>query len=276
MSLFLNNQQKVNEIIFTNRNKAYGAYTIRSEYGTTVFKSLCIVTCSMFSVTGLLVWFNKQPMALPSITAANIPVIVPIDMTKVYETVLETPKKANPTELINLPKPASLAGVATRIVDSLPTFTTETKGLIPSVNSSSGTTSEGTAVNGSSSASTSNGTGANGSNTEASTNPTEIFKLDELPEFEGGLGALKRFVASKINYPNGAREAAIQGTLYVKFVVDESGQVGEVVMENSLGYGLEQEASRVIKLIPRFKKPGKIKGQAVKTYYQLPIRFTIN
>ncbi len=276
MSLFLNDQQKVNEIIFTNRNKAYGAYTIRSEYGTTVFKSLCIVTCSMFSVTGILVWLNKQPIVVPNITAANIPVIVPVDMTKVYETAVETPKKANPTEIINPPKPASLAGIATHIVDSLPMVATEIKSLTLGVSSSSGTTSEGTAVNGSGTASSSIGAGANGAGVEASTTPTEIFKLDELPEFEGGLGALKRFVASKINYPNVAREAAIQGTLYVKFVVDESGQVGEVVMENNLGYGLEQEASRVIKLIPRFKKPGKIKGQAVKTYYQLPIRFTIN
>src|SRR5690348_2664431 len=50
MSYLINNQQKMNEIIFAERNKAYGAYTIRSDYGYTVLKSLSFMMLGVGSI----------------------------------------------------------------------------------------------------------------------------------------------------------------------------------------------------------------------------------
>jgi hypothetical protein len=38
---------------------------------------------------------------------------------------------------------------------------------------------------------------------------------------------------------------------------------------------LDEEALRVVGMIPKFKKPGILHGKPVKVYYQLPIRFTL-
>ncbi|MDI9338968.1 MAG: energy transducer TonB [Sediminibacterium sp.] len=279
MSVFPDNQQKINEIIFANRNKSYGAYAIRSQYGTTVFKSLSIVTGSMLVVTSLLIWLNKKEVDIPELIPGNIPVTVEVDMSKIFENVESKPNTSPEGRPPKSEPPSQAATVATRITDSLPSTTQSITPAEPVASSnpstsSSGEPSDGNGIQGGSTGSS--GTGGNAGTGEKEGNPVELFGLDEHPEFEGGLNALNRFVASRLVYPSAAREENIQGTLYVKFVVDETGKVGEIMMQNNLGYGLEQEASRVIKQIPNFKKPGKIKGQAVKTYYQLPIRFRIS
>jgi protein TonB len=99
------------------------------------------------------------------------------------------------------------------------------------------------------------------------------FEVDSLPQYEGGLGALSRFVSQNLKYPNWAFNEGKEGTVFVKFVVDEHGKVGRLSLLNSAGYGMDDEALRVVGLIPKFKSPAKVKGVAVKAYYQMPIRF---
>jgi periplasmic protein TonB len=277
MSLFLNNQQKVTEIIFANRNKSYGAYAIRSNYGSTVFKSLGIVVFTMLAVSGVLAFLSKAPLALPLSFDGNIipdELIVPIDNSKIYEA---SKPESKPASKPDKPTTAPDKGViATQIVDSVKNEPIAAiQQSLTAIGTSSGEiVSNSATIPSEGSSSKGNGTGGStdGSNGKE---PSEIYEIDENPEFEGGLNALRRFVASKLVYPNKAREVDVQGTVHVKFVVDELGRVSNIVLQNNLGYGLDEEAARVVKLIPPFKKPAKIKGVAVKTYYQLPIRFTI-
>ena len=51
MKIVFNNSQKMNEIIFANRNKNYGAYALRAAYNSTIFKSLSIVISTVFLFT---------------------------------------------------------------------------------------------------------------------------------------------------------------------------------------------------------------------------------
>lgn len=277
MSLFLNNQQKVTEIIFANRNKSYGAYAIRSNYGATVFKSLAIVVFTMLAVSGVLAFLSRAPLALPLSFDGNIIPdnrIIPIDNSKIYE---EPKPESKPASKPDKPTAAPEKGViATQIIDSLKNEPISTiQQSLTAIGSSTGDITPSSATIPSEGGSSSgNGSGGNEGGT-VDKGPVETYRIDEFPEFEGGLNALRRFVASKLVYPTYAREGGVQGTVHVKFVVDELGRVSNIVLQNNLGYGLDEEAARVVKLIPPFKKPAKIKGVAVKTYYQLPIRFTI-
>jgi periplasmic protein TonB len=101
----------------------------------------------------------------------------------------------------------------------------------------------------------------------------EAYVVDKGPEFEGGLSELYRFVSRHLKYPNKAYIEGKGGTVYVKFVVDEKGNVGRLTLQNVIGYDMDEEALRVVSMIPKFKSPATVKGQPVKTYYQLPIRF---
>lgn len=49
----INNEQKMLDIIFAKRNKSYGAYALRSAYGSTLFRSLFIVFVTVATSAGL-------------------------------------------------------------------------------------------------------------------------------------------------------------------------------------------------------------------------------
>ena len=86
---------------------------------------------------------------------------------------------------------------------------------------------------------------------------------------------LKQFVQNHIEYPQAAIDNGVEGTVNVTFAVDEQGKVySPAIKGEKLGYGLEDEAMRVVNQMPKWT-PGRIKGQNVKTYYTLPITFTL-
>lgn len=99
--------------------------------------------------------------------------------------------------------------------------------------------------------------------------------VDEMPEFPGGDVAKFKFLATHIKYPVEAKEKKIQGTVYVSFVIDEEGTVTEVKVVKGIGYGCDEEAIRVVKLMPKWK-PAKQKGKPVKIQQSLPIKFSLN
>jgi protein TonB len=96
-----------------------------------------------------------------------------------------------------------------------------------------------------------------------------------LPAFPGGEKVLERFVHDNIQYPQDALDNGVEGTVTVTFAVDEQGKIySPGVKEEKLGYGLDEEAMNVVKKMPKWT-PGRIKGKNVKTYYELPITFTL-
>lgn len=96
-----------------------------------------------------------------------------------------------------------------------------------------------------------------------------------MPEFIGGEQGLYKFIAENVRYPDSATKYGIEGLVKVKFIVDEKGHIiSATTMNTSFGYGLEEEAVRVVKMMPRWK-PGKNNGKPVKVYFQIPIRFVL-
>src|SRR5690606_27425558 len=103
----------------------------------------------------------------------------------------------------------------------------------------------------------------------------QIFTIvEEMPSFPGGEPAMMKYLANNIKYPAIAKDANIQGTAYVTFVVNEKGEVRDVKVLRSIGGGTDEEAIRVVESMPKWK-PGKQRGKAVKVQYNLPIRFTL-
>jgi len=103
----------------------------------------------------------------------------------------------------------------------------------------------------------------------------QIFTIvEEMPSFPGGEPAMMKYLANNIKYPAIAKDANIQGTVYVTFVVNEKGEVKDVKVLRSIGGGTDEEAIRVVENMPKWK-PGKQRGKAVKVQYNLPIRFTL-
>ena len=60
------------------------------------------------------------------------------------------------------------------------------------------------------------------------------------------------------------------------FIIDKRGKTSNYKVERPLGYGLDMEAIRVLKLQPDVWLPGIQNGQAVDTEVYIPIAFKMN
>lgn len=95
------------------------------------------------------------------------------------------------------------------------------------------------------------------------------------PKYIGGQSALNKFVRENVQYPKEAIEKGIEGNIAVNLTINEKGEIIESSILRKLGYGLDEEALRLVQLIPKMK-PGKVKGkktQMNKTivfYFELP------
>jgi protein TonB len=56
--------------------------------------------------------------------------------------------------------------------------------------------------------------------------------------------------------------------------VETDGHLSNITVERGVGYGLDEEAARVLKLAPAWK-PGIQNGHKVRVKYNIPISFLI-
>ena len=103
----------------------------------------------------------------------------------------------------------------------------------------------------------------------------EIFTfVEDAPEFPGGDNKRIEFLTENIKYPQKARELGVQGTVYVGFVVEKDGSIKDAKVLRGIGKGCEDEALRVIRLMPKWK-PGTQRRRPVRVQITLPITFTL-
>ena len=99
-------------------------------------------------------------------------------------------------------------------------------------------------------------------------------KVEKMPEYPGGMDAMMNFISSNIKYPVKAKEGKVTGMVKVKFIVNADGAVSDVEAESKIGSGCEEEAVRVVKLMPKWT-PGQEKGKNVAVYFSLPVKFAL-
>ncbi len=96
--------------------------------------------------------------------------------------------------------------------------------------------------------------------------------VEQMPEFPGGMEGLMRYLQQNVQYPPIAVQNNVQGRVVVQFVIDETGQVGDVEVVRSVSEEVDAEAVRVVKSMPKFE-PGRQNGEPVAVWYTLPIAF---
>lgn len=99
--------------------------------------------------------------------------------------------------------------------------------------------------------------------------------VEDQPSYPGGEEARIRYLTENLRYPQMAREAGIQGTVFVTFVVERDGSVTDVRVLRGIGGGCDEEAVRVVRNMPRWQ-PGRQRGQPVRVQFNMPIRFVLN
>lgn len=95
------------------------------------------------------------------------------------------------------------------------------------------------------------------------------------PIFKGGNKEFNKFLYGHLKYPKEAFAKKIEGTVIVRYDINHKGDVTKAKVIASLGYGCDEEAVRVIKLL-KFdipKGPRKLKiifHRTTKVKFKLP------
>ncbi len=250
-------RENLDEIVFTGRNTAYGAYEIRKKYAKTLNEGTMIAVLILLVGTSIPLianYYRNQSHYTPSteisveITAMKPPPATPLPpvppdlvkterMTRFLKPIItidtsETTELMAQTELntMNFNQP----------IDTTPPdfTTTEPDRVIQE------------------------------------TTRTEPFTVvQEMPEFPGGNEAMHLFLKKHLVYPPLARTNDIYGTVYVAFTVSETGLVSDLEVKKGVGYGCDEEAMRVISMMKW--KPGRQAGKAVPVRFTIPIRFVL-
>lgn len=101
-----------------------------------------------------------------------------------------------------------------------------------------------------------------------------VVVVDVAPEYPDGLNAMYGFIIKNINYPEDAKTNGIEGKVYVNFYIENDGTVTNVVVEKGIGGGCDEEAVRVVSMMPKWN-PGQANGNPVRVRYRLPVPFRL-
>jgi protein TonB len=100
----------------------------------------------------------------------------------------------------------------------------------------------------------------------------EIFIIvQQMPAFRGNLN---QYLAQEMRYPDIAKENGIEGTVVIRFIVNEKGEISNPIIVKDIGGGCGEEALRVVRAMPAWL-PGANRGIPVKVQMNLPVKFKL-
>ena len=100
-----------------------------------------------------------------------------------------------------------------------------------------------------------------------------VAPVDVQPEYPGGLQAFYTFVNKNFKPPKVKENMAVR--IMVTFVIETDGSMSNFVVTRDLGFGLGDEAIRVLKLVKEKWTPGMTGGKPARASFALPITFNI-
>ncbi|WP_341838044.1 energy transducer TonB [Chitinophaga pollutisoli] len=262
------------DILFNSRNKDYGAYDLRRKYDRRVRNAVAGMAGIVLLCIGAYTWASNSK------AAENVVKPVIFEAPDMIEVPPEERKFTPPPPRAVEPPPqtASVKHVTVKVVeddkvnpedemktmDELKDVAISTKDIAGEpggVDNPFESVPEGTRV----------------------IEVPEVKKKEDfptfveiMPEFPGGEKAMYAFLNDHMRYPHMASESGIEGTVFVKFVVNVDGSITNVeTTGRKVGAGCEEEALRVIRKMPKWKA-GRQNGRNVAVWFNVPIRFKLN
>ena len=96
--------------------------------------------------------------------------------------------------------------------------------------------------------------------------------VDQSAKFQDGYNSIIKFVQENIKFPAEAKENNVHGRLMVSVVVEKDGSLSDITVKKGLGYGLDEEIVRIIKMMPKWQ-PAQHKGKTVRQTQTIVIPF---
>jgi protein TonB len=249
------------DILFDNRNKQYGSYTLRKQEDRRLIQAFLLLTGLLLSF-GIWTYMGRADEVI--VEKFDKPHILYDATMPIFE-----PPKPEP------PAPAEPPAAKPTIQNTVPTITPDDLVTVtpPPVDSFAGIDS-GPATNkgtpGGTTVATTTKTG-NGTGPATPSSPVVVDYSEVMPAFDGDLYA---FLNKTLKYPRQAVLAGVEGRVIVQFIVNEDGRISNAQVIRGIGGGCDEEALHVVNAMPAWK-PGVHNGRAVKVNFKLPINFKL-
>jgi protein TonB len=253
------------DIIYDGRNKKYGGYDLRKTYprrlrNATIYGLTAVLLLIAGPMIASLISKNVKKKSVAIITPVTLTEPPPVDPKKtpppppppppppVKPTVKFTPPVIKPDEEVREEeKPAEVKELKETAAGA------EKVDGDPNALEAPISDNKGTGV-------------------VAAPPPPQIYQFVEQMPASGY--DINEFLEKELHYPDNAKEAGIQGRVAVNFVVNEDGSISDVKVVRGIGGGCDEEAKRVVSMMPKWK-PGKQNGKPVKCYFTQPISFRL-
>jgi periplasmic protein TonB len=249
------------DILFENRNKMYGAYTLRKFYNNRLLAALIF---SIASVVLLLLFL--KPAVSHTATTPSVPGL--------QLTTIELPKDVFIPKKPEPPAPPKAPAVAQQqFIDQIKITTNNVAAVVPEQAeliqvAISNITESG--VPGDALPPISENNNASANQTEYNTTPAPAL-MQAQPEFPGGTAAWSSFLSRHLQAPD-ALEGGEKKTVLVRFLVSKDGSVTGFEIVQSGGAAFDNEVIRVLKKMPKWK-PAIQNGQHVDVTFTQPVTF---
>lgn len=258
------------DLVFEDKNKAYGAYKLRQENSrTTLIAFFSSITLIVAIIGGGMIFssFNKIP-DVPVVAIPDSPTIVPVNLETKPE--IEKPKVAP----IQQPSSAATPNKFKKYVaDKNPDTEVEVvknTDIAPQTTTTGSGTDNGPAID----------TPTTGGNTTGTAvisipdGPITTNELDRLPKYPGGMEKFYQYVGNTINKEE-IESSSFSVNVIMAFVIERDGTMTDIKAVRSSDKNLEREAIRVLKKLKVKWEPGYKDGEKVRTQYLLPIKVAL-
>ncbi|WP_094571307.1 energy transducer TonB [Mucilaginibacter xinganensis] len=257
------------DLVFDDRNKAYGAYNLRQTYAGTMVKAMGITFTGVAFLAGSTFLFKKHVIVdqIPKndTTVVRLHPYAAPQVEKQKPEVIKPLKAADPIKTIQNPPPV----VAPDMLAKQTVKTVDLNSAASGLQTLSGKGGDNIEV-----PVDEPGNGAG----KAIPGPDETIHppigLDVMPAPVGGDAAWAKFLSKNLRFPVPAQEEGISGKVFLSFIIEKDGHLSNITVDRPAGHGFDEEALRVLKLAKAWK-PGMQNGQAVRVKYSIPINFQL-
>lgn len=259
----------LDEILFEHRNKDYGAYELRKTYTSTVNRAMWIgiTAFSALFITSYIFAHQKEDTKKVTEVILNVQDIQQEDVPPVEEIPEpEPPRQIEP--------PRTIQYVAPEVVENTenetpPPTTEEIEVAVIST-----ATNPGADVTSIAEVPPAVAPPAEVKVAEVEESNEAFLSVEVNPTFAGGVSEMYKFLNKTLKYPSAAQRANVSGRVYMTFIVEKDGSITDVQVLKSVGFGLDEEATRAIKLMPKWI-PGKQNGRNVRVKFTMPVIFKL-
>lgn len=265
------------DLVFADRNKAYGAYELRQHNNRTTIKALLTASGLTVSIILAMFLYSKRNIIASSRDITPLKDIV-VKLSRVTEHKL--PQQALPKTRkapavkplpVNSKKFINLRVVSSIDVSEEPVTIEELKTSVIGSTNTGGTSNGSQALE--LTAAGGNGSGDSPASTGNELVPADL--LEKYPEFPGGERAFAKYLSRNLKYPYSAAESNITGRVWVSFIIERNGTLSNIKVVRGIGGGCDEEAVRVLKKAPAWS-PGVQNGRPVRVAYTIPIHFQLS